>query len=319
MKGCTRSKNGSSPDCKETKYASKHIASRHKIADRYAIALIAGPIFVAVPANAAPTGSDSSTEAAFDSAQEAVGLSAEDATNLVAGVSATADSEEAVVALGDFELTVTAPAGKESATTILPDGVRVMSMLSEGESSASFTIELPSGASLVPDGDGFDVVVVADGTRISLGQIEAPWAVDANGTRLPTSYTLNGAALTQHVDTTGAAYPVVADPAVTVGVGADGPGVYWNMYGYQAKTIQAASASAVALALAGGCAGASKVPRIGGMLAALCGFVGAPTLSSVFADIKKILSNTKIDSSSCYQLRIPVGSGLHKTSKANCA
>lgn len=99
---------------------------------------------------------------------------------------------------------------------------------------------------------GFDVVIEADGTQFTLGHVEAPWAVDADGTRLATSYSLDGGTLTQHVNTTGAAYPIVTDPAVTVGVGADGPGVYWNMYGYQAKAIQAATVSAVALALAVG-------------------------------------------------------------------
>lgn len=280
-----------------------------------AVALIAGPLLVAAPANATAASSDSP----FDSAQETLGLSTEDATNLVTGVSASGDKEGAVVALGGFELKVTAPEDKVSDTTVLPDGVRVMSLLDEGESSATFSVDVPSGASLVPNGGGFDVVVNADGTKLSLGQIEAPWAVDANGVQLPTSYVWDGDTLTQHVETTGAAYPIVADPAVTVGGGADGLGVYWNMTGAQAKAIAAASASTVALALAGGCAGASKVPKIGGMLSALCGFVGAPTLASVFADIKKILTNSKVDSNACYQLRIPLGSGLHKTAKANCA
>ncbi|KQZ22328.1 hypothetical protein [Microbacterium sp. Root553] len=283
-----------------------------------AVAVIVGQLLMAVPANAAPS-TESSSDSPFESAQEALGLSSDDAAKMTTGVSATATESEAVVALGDFEVKVTAPEGNDSATTILPDGVRVMSLLDEGESSASFTVDLPKGATLTPNGGGFDVVVDAGGTRISLGQIEAPWAVDANGTKLSTSYTLAGDTLTQSVNTEGAAYPIVADPAVTVGVGADGPGVYWNMTGAQAKAISAASASAVALALAGGCAGASKVPKIGGMLSALCGFVGAPTLSSVFGDIKKILTNSKIESNACYQLRIPLGSGLHKTGKANCA
>lgn len=282
-----------------------------------AISLIAAPLFLAAPARAdAP---DPSPDALFDSAQEAVGLATDDATLLDAGVSATAAGGHAAVALGEFEITVTAADGQVSDATVLPDGVRVMSLLEGGESSARFTIDVPSGASLASNGGGFDVVVDAEGTKIALGQIEAPWAVDANGASLPTSYALEGDTLVQHVDTTGAAYPIVADPAVTVGIGADGPGVYWNMYGYQAKTIQAAGASAVALALAGGCAGATKVPKIGGMLSALCGFIGAPTLSSVFADIQRILKNTAIDNNTCYQLRIPLGSGLHRTNKANCA
>lgn len=279
-------------------------------------ALVAVPLLLTSPVHASIEEVDDSY---FDSALDSLGLSAQDATSQSPGVSAEGDGTRAVVALGDFEVTVTAADDQESATTILSNGARVMSLLEEGQSTALYSIDLPSGAFLRSNGSGFDIIVKAGGTNVTLGQISAPWAVDANGTQLPTSYRLDGDTLTQHVETADAAYPIVADPAVTVGLGADGPGVYWNLTGAQAKTISAASASAVALALAGGCAGANKVPKVGGWLSALCGFVGAPTLASVFADIKKILTNSKYDSGACYQLRIPVGTGLHKTVKANCA
>ena len=42
--------------------------------------------------------------------------------------------------------------------------------------------------------------------------IDAPWAVDASGKRLPTFYSVNGDVITQHVVTTAARYPIVADP-----------------------------------------------------------------------------------------------------------
>lgn len=42
--------------------------------------------------------------------------------------------------------------------------------------------------------------------------IEKPWAVDAAGKQLPTRYEVQGTTLSQIVDTTGATYPVVADP-----------------------------------------------------------------------------------------------------------
>lgn len=61
---------------------------------------------------------------------------------------------------------------------------------------------LDDGAVSVSNADGF------------LGGIEAPWAVDAEGQSLPTHYEISGSTLTQVVDTTGAAFPVVADPTV---------------------------------------------------------------------------------------------------------
>ena len=46
-----------------------------------------------------------------------------------------------------------------------------------------------------------------------------PWAIDANGNEVPTSFTWQDGTLTQHVDLTSPdiAYPVVADPAWTYG------------------------------------------------------------------------------------------------------
>ena len=91
------------------------------------------------------------------------------------------------------------------------------------------------------------------------------------------------------------------------------------MYGYQAKMVQAATVSSVALALAGGCAGANRVPHVGPYLAGLCGFVGAPTLSSIWADITALIANTRVSNSACYQMRVPVGSGLRRTDLSKCA
>lgn len=54
---------------------------------------------------------------------------------------------------------------------------------------------------------------VSDGENF-LGGIDAPWAVDADGQPLPTHYEISGSTLTQVVDTTGATFPVVADPTV---------------------------------------------------------------------------------------------------------
>ena len=47
---------------------------------------------------------------------------------------------------------------------------------------------------------------------------EAPWAVDANGNAVPTTYSVSGDTITQTTDLTGVtAFPVVVDPEVTYG------------------------------------------------------------------------------------------------------
>lgn len=61
------------------------------------------------------------------------------------------------------------------------------------------------------------VLVINNATGKFDGRISAPWAYDATGKALPTSFTISGDTITQHVDATGAVFPVVADPHYTWG------------------------------------------------------------------------------------------------------
>ncbi|WP_031155363.1 hypothetical protein [Streptomyces erythrochromogenes] len=54
---------------------------------------------------------------------------------------------------------------------------------------------------------------------VARGHIDAPWAKDANGKAVPTSYRLDGNTLVQTIETgPDTAYPVVADPHYTWGI-----------------------------------------------------------------------------------------------------
>jgi len=55
-------------------------------------------------------------------------------------------------------------------------------------------------------------VVVRDSAGAVVNSVLPPWATDAAGKAIPTSYAVAGDILTQTVDHEGAAYPVVADP-----------------------------------------------------------------------------------------------------------
>lgn len=57
---------------------------------------------------------------------------------------------------------------------------------------------------------GYILVETADGDYVNA--IAPAWAKDANGDAVPTSYTIDGATLIQTIDTSGAVFPVVADP-----------------------------------------------------------------------------------------------------------
>lgn len=55
--------------------------------------------------------------------------------------------------------------------------------------------------------------------KIVVGACQQPWAVDAAGNTLPTVLTVDqSGVVVQHVDTTGAVFPVVSDPLPIIGI-----------------------------------------------------------------------------------------------------
>lgn len=92
-------------------------------------------------------------------------------------------------------------------------GVRVLTTIasSDAPSSYAYTFDVPEGTDLVQSELNYYLEAGDD----VLGQIQFPWAVDADGVQVPTSYSWEDGVLTQHVDLTDPAitYPVVADPA----------------------------------------------------------------------------------------------------------
>ncbi|SDQ47408.1 hypothetical protein [Quadrisphaera sp. DSM 44207] len=120
---------------------------------------------------------------------------------------------------------ITAPAGAavslaagdpaDSVVVEHPDGAQVISLLRSGESRATFDLDLPPGTTLSRSGQGFEVVVDED---IVVGQVQAPWAIDANGRALTTSFAYDGDKLVQSVDTAGAAFPITVDPRISIGI-----------------------------------------------------------------------------------------------------
>ncbi len=92
----------------------------------------------------------------------------------------------------------------------------------------AFPLTIPAGASLVPDSNGDGGYSIqstpSNGVTIQYGKIGAPWAKDANGNPVPTSYSIQGSTLVQTVTfTSSTAFPVVADPMLTLG---------WYLYLY---------------------------------------------------------------------------------------
>lgn len=81
--------------------------------------------------------------------------------------------------------------------------------------SYEFSFDLAPGWWLSADGSGGVAILDRRGNQV--GQVAAPWAIDANGVSVPTHYELDGKVLVQKVDHIGAAHPVLADPSITLG------------------------------------------------------------------------------------------------------
>lgn len=103
------------------------------------------------------------------------------------------------------------------------DGAQMLAVLADENASTelAFDLNLPEGATLIENSDGSIAVttpVASEFGTISqeVALIEAPWAVDAAGSALETSYDLVDGALVQTVVTDeNTVFPVVADPKIT--------------------------------------------------------------------------------------------------------
>lgn len=75
-----------------------------------------------------------------------------------------------------------------------------------------FPLNLPQGSSAAIQSDGS--VSIKDSTGLFLGGYSAPWAIDADGTTIPSTFTVEGNTLIQQVEfTTTTSFPVTADPS----------------------------------------------------------------------------------------------------------
>lgn len=103
--------------------------------------------------------------------------------------------------------------GSDVAVQVVEDGsVRVHTIIPDAGAPTEYTYQLdvPASATLELLDDG--AVAIWDGGEW-LGGVAAPWATDAAGRPVPTSYRLEGTAVVQTVDIPAdATFPVVADP-----------------------------------------------------------------------------------------------------------
>ena len=141
---------------------------------------------------------------------------------------------------------------------------------SDAPNEFAFPLALPTGAVLVAADDGSAAIVDSSGHEVAA--IAAPWAKDAAGRAVPTSYRLDGSTLIQVVEHEGATYPVVADPSFTWGI------ITGTVYFNHAETTTIASAGWGAATMTTVCAlvGAASAGPVGAAaLGAACFIYGS--------------------------------------------
>lgn len=209
---------------------------------------------------------------------------------------------------------VTTESAVHAAVVHHADGLQVMAVLEDGATHTTYGLTVPDDVELVESGDGYEFILDEDGIRLSLGEIEAPWAVDANGQQVETSYELVGQNLVQHIEDD-VAYPVVVDPRLTFGIG-----VYLSMWGWEMKAVATAIVAGGGAAAVATCA-LGKVPsKLVVITKLLCTAVGAPTIATIYRTIVEIW-RTGVTSSACYQKRIigaPSSNPFVKVGSRNC-
>jgi hypothetical protein len=116
---------------------------------------------------------------------------------------------------------------------VFDSGVQIATVLGSASSPRSFSypLTLPAGAHIQSLDKGGLVFVSADGN--ALGGFAAPWATDANGKTVATTYQVQGNTVVQQVQTDAStAYPVVADPYLWIDLISSASWSYHSGYGW---------------------------------------------------------------------------------------
>ncbi|MFJ4262687.1 hypothetical protein ACIPYU_09595 [Paenarthrobacter nicotinovorans] len=167
----------------------------------------------------------------------------------------------------------------------------------EGEAAPHeyrFDLNLPSGASAKVNPDGS--VLIADASGKPLGLVQVPWAYDANGAKVPTSFSLVGSELVQTIaHDSSTAFPVKADPSIQW--------IPWPVLAVWGAEIKAFSSISVALAAGGAWAGCTFTRLSGAwakIVSQICTVVGIAGVKGVVDAVASVWGPSYINSSTCY-------------------
>ncbi|WP_263119429.1 hypothetical protein [Cellulomonas sp. RIT-PI-Y] len=213
--------------------------------------------------------------------------------------------------------TVVYPGSSVSAAVqVLDNGsTRLQTVIENSSAPSDFAYSFGGGVAPVQAEDGaVTLSVTTEDAVLQLGQVDDAWAVDANGAPVRTWYTVEGDMLVQHVDLSSTtAFPVIADPKLTYGVG-----VYLNMTGGEWKAAAAALVGATVGGVTAACLGAKLPAGIGRIISQACTIIGVGTGINAFISSIRAVKNIKLTGTACYQMKIVPRGPLVKVNSSNC-
>ncbi|MDQ0032092.1 hypothetical protein [Arthrobacter bambusae] len=261
-------------------------------------AVLAASVGLAAPAKAAePQSAKDTVQTVKRITAKASGLLGGDAVFTKQG--AMVGTAEVHGEVGPLVAAIAADDAQNAVVASTNDAQSMIMVLDQGKSSADFSMSIPDGyvAELTNDGG---VQLRNQSAHIVIPFISAPWALDAIGKKLPTSYVVNGSKITQHVNTDGAHFPIVADPSIQWI-----PYPVVAMYGWEAETIGKMTASILLAGPGASCTLIGITGWVGKVFSAICSLVGLGSAKDIVRNIGSVWrSSSGLISWGCYGFQI---------------
>lgn len=131
-----------------------------------------------------------------------------------------ASSADGVAANNGTVVYAAGPNGVATAVQASTNAVQVHTVIGGSDSPTQFTYPISGAIPVMRTDGGVDLQSSASTPerQIAIGQVAAPWAVDAAGKAVATHYQVRGNSIVQIVDVTSTTkFPVVADPSISYG------------------------------------------------------------------------------------------------------
>lgn len=147
---------------------------------------------------------------------------------LTVGLPSSGNAAGAVIARGGTVIYDSSLPSTDVAVQVFDQGVRIQTVLTDSGAPTEFAypVSVPTGGRMSVSTDGG--ILVLDHAGGLQGGFAPPWARDSHGASVPTRYEVRGSTVVQIIDTTNAAFPVVADPWLGVNL------IDWAAWQYNA-------------------------------------------------------------------------------------